>query len=129
MSREEDNRIAREVMGWTWYESATEAGWQTPDGDWAVTSEQESRFDMDVGMQALPFTTDPAAAWLVVEKMRTDGWGLSISDPWSGRFRVTFMRDPAKAEVGVCEVPTGPGVMPEAVTRAALAALSQKGQA
>lgn len=136
MSSELDRLVAAKVMGWGRRTNAETCGYEPDDKDWAqeydnqwwLKGEAQAYVD-DEGLcreeanDGWSPSTSPADAWGVVEKMRRDGWGLSITDPFAGKFRLMFTRDPSNGEVGVCEIPTGPNVMPLAVCKAALCAV------
>lgn len=71
------------------------------------------------------YSTDIAAAWQVVEKMRTDGWRFDLYDSFAG-WRATFGR-PGGIDRGenmwVLRASDRHETAPEAICRAALAAL------
>ena len=103
--RELDARIAEKVMGATWkrHDGAT--------GDWLAFDHADAMLTQnrpvslwvlaartERGVQAWPecraYSTDIAAAWLVVEKMRADGFMFRINataddagvETWAARF-------------------------------------------
>lgn len=81
MSREIDERIAFEVMGWV--------RWTGPAGHKCHGLPHEG------GHRDIPeYSTDPAAAWSVVERMRSLGWWWNLSsfggESGGWRFSVTL---------------------------------------
>lgn len=106
--RELDRMVAEKVMGWqlaeAWTPGSQEPWWRKADG-WMVPLP--------------PFTTDIAAAWQVVERMRELGWYYGVSGSISigeiAMFRV--LGDAALVRSGTAST------APEAICRAALAAL------
>jgi hypothetical protein len=66
-----NEQIARDVMGWE----------KCHDGRWTFWTDDlpEGVSGASLNVTALPpFTTDIAAAWLVVERMRELGWSLDL---------------------------------------------------
>ena len=132
-SRALDAQVAERVMGWKWYGMspafAELAGQDHPwvgrralredasNGVWTV----EATLDMPVhdDFSTFPrYSTDMAAAWLVVEKLAAQGLRLSLDafggDPWWAEFADEKWERGAQATA-----PTAP----EAICRAALAAM------
>jgi hypothetical protein len=116
--RDLDARVALEVMGWR-----REEFWPVSD----VRSDQskpcESWYDAS-GKPALyhrppEYSTDIAAAWAVVEKLRAGGWLVSLCDCGPFGWRCALLS--TSPEVG--DTPSASGDTPAlAICRAALAA-------
>ena len=98
MSRELDERVAVEVMGWTLDILMMSAFWGA-DEDWSPS-------------------TSIADAWLVVEEMRKRGWTIFIRYG-DGELSTTCVK--MYSEEG--EADSFVDLLPEAICRAALAAL------
>lgn len=82
--REMDARIAAEVMGYVWDESRCRiCGWplvaQGESGCWSsncsLRPPPEVRADEPAG-----YSTSIAAAWTVVDRLVSEGWGLMVHD-------------------------------------------------
>ena len=69
-----DAMVAEKVMGWT----AVEAKYTGASSQWFVPSGVNpfSRPNPNMRQQVPAYSTDIAAAWLVVDKMLADGWEL-----------------------------------------------------
>ena len=109
--RELDALVAERVMGWTRVVRARETLWQSPKaGTWPIVASR------------LPhYSTDIAAAWQVVERMRADGWVCEVfgSDTANAEgYSVTLWR-PDTSGSSVTQNATAP----LAICRAALAAI------
>ncbi len=96
--REMDERVAIEVMGWGWCmpESGPRAGWVTfasllppdsPDKRVVVAEDDVRLMQCERDVLAVPhYSTDIAAAWLVVEAMQTfneDGYHAVLKTPFT----------------------------------------------
>jgi len=112
VGRDLDLRVAQVVMGWT-------RPMDTPVfGEVVAVPPTASGLHHRVPN----YSTDPAAAWLVVEAMRAKGYGYEVSGPRVVTTRQTecearFFRN------GVTHLGRA-ATMPEAVSRAALSALA-----
>lgn len=73
------------------------------------------------GINLPPYSTDIAAAWLVVEKVTAEWW-LEINQPSLGCWRVMLTKHGHEAQ-GTFDYEAASGSFPEAICRAALAAV------
>jgi ABA sandwich protein len=131
MSRELDAEVAERVMGWRWDEDRCRVcGWPlsaepihgcTPD-NCSMRPPPTRRAD-----EVAPYSTDIAAAWLVVEALRRRGiWLYSLEQRWLGEdmTRAIFeWRDPERGLRHVQEMCAPP---PLAICLAALAAVCER---
>jgi hypothetical protein len=150
--RELDQRVAIEVMGWGWMTGTSGdvlpfKRWLVPPeevGDWGndhpadLSLPQEEPWWLDTDPRNHPsdrrlvphYSTDIAAAWLVVEKLQGAGdplkdWFLTLQ--WSGaEWTATFDRNPDVFEAH--EVYAREASVPLAICRAALAAIAGANQ-
>lgn len=123
-----DALVAVEVMGWkrlNW----TLPVFIAPDGRSHYTGEtiaERRKLGMKEHPGAFLPTTDITTAWLVVEKMRADGWNFSCED--EGRFGQTwtawFNRNLNRDEHPHAWVDSGRGDAPTAPLAICLAALA-----
>lgn len=126
--------VAEKVMGWRWF---YRPGWYVNEESHLVEPHKAIAGDAEFFMsETLPakatkkfldympaYSTDPAAAWQVVEKMRNDGWIVEIEQNTvpESVCKMSKYRGPAH----YCTAQS----MPRAVAVAALLALAQPTQA
>lgn len=156
MSRDTDERVAAEVFGWRWYSQRGKAGLNpngervfhfafpnyNPPSHWKNVVDDKptgkgKEYLTDMGMAR--YSTDVAAAWSVVERMREDGFNFTLNaftpDGYGGGCQVSFV-----CNKGPCEKHGNPhhnwhgatdveaATFPEAVCKAALAAVTPNPQ-
>ena len=105
MSRALDIAIAEKVMGWEVRTGVTV--YDGLDMPWTVYEEPNGHVH-----NPIPFSTDIAAAWRIVEYLRSQGWVMTLSvneyvtEPWDCRF---FLKEEkrvighgATAEIAIC---------------------------
>ena len=145
MSRDIDAEIAEKVMGWTpwgrnawlkprhvpsadfpgttydeWDSKGPHPGLRPPDGSgvhyFCSCAENGGRTDPHVEIP--PFSTDIAAAWMVVERMRELGWFFEVSAECDSQWVAYFDKERYASEAA--------DTAPLAICRAALRARGEE---
>ena len=95
-----DAEIAERVMGWTRYPEKMDRTDNRTIND-VLYCPPEMPYDKNALNVVPNYSTDIAAAWEVVEKLRADGWALFIQSESSG-WSVEIARDVPVGSGGVC---------------------------
>ena len=114
--RELDALVAERVMGWVRCSAWQGANLGSAGGFVGMNHGCEHArgtcFPADDSVPWPHFSTDIAAAWEVVEKMRKDGWGMTVDslgfpgEEWRAWFQCDVSHDYLKMEIG--EAATAP---------------------
>lgn len=107
-----DAQVA-ELMGWARLPGDSDhpdGYWQSPEGETTPVEQ----------LTLPPWSTNNAASWLVVEKMREQGWDITIS--WDRRFGAWIVQ-PWMAPDGDEELGANGDTAPHAICLAALQAM------